>query len=210
MESFNALITEPVRSARSSLAGVYHAIARLMRQACGEPATIRSPDRDLLEQRILPAFGRDSTVRRVLFVGCAAYTQHYPQLLPAAAHWTLDADPRRRRYGARRHLVALLQDLCAQETEGAFDLIVCNGVLGWGLDSPSDAERAMRACHDALRGDGLLLLGWNDVFPRNRVKPEDITALASFEHTGYDGLPARIYVHSAGQHVFDLYRRRTT
>lgn len=178
-----------------------------MQQVCGLPPRLRSPDRELLEHRILPAFGRDDAVRRVLFAGCAPYTQHYPQLLPAAEHWTLDADPRCRRYGVRQHITAPLQNLRAQETGGPFDLIVCNGVLGWGLDAPDDAERAMRACHDTLRAGGYLLLGWNDVFPRNRVRPEQIAALSSFQRVGYCGLPESIRVRSAGRHVFDLYRR---
>lgn len=202
-----SLLTETARSARSTLAGAYHTGARLLRQTLGAPPRIRSPDRALLERRILPAFGRDDSIQRVLFVGCAPYTQHYPRLLSAAESCTLDPNPRNRRYGVRWHVIAPLQDLRTQQIRGLFDLIVCNGVLGWGLNSPDDADRAMRTCHDALRADGYLVLGWNDVFPRNRVKPEHITALAAFEHVGYAGLPARIRVRSATRHVFDLYRR---
>jgi len=190
----------------SVVAGLYHTLGRLARHARGQPARIRSPDRDLLEQRLLPAFGRDPDIRRVLFVGCATYTQHYPSMLPAAEHWTLDADPLRRRYGISRHIIAPLQHLTPDATGGLLDLIVCNGVLGWGLDSPDNAQSAMDACRQTLRSGGYLLLGWNDVFPRNRVKPEQIPALASFEHADYDGFAARIRVRSANRHVYDLYR----
>jgi len=201
------LIIELARSASASLAGACHTVGRLKRQALGQAQRLRSPDRRLLERHILPAFALDSAVRRALFVGCAPYTRHYPRLLPAAESWTLDSDPRRRRFGARHHVTAALQDLRAQEMGGPFDLIVCNGVLGWGLNSADDASRAMWACHDALRTGGCLLLGWNDYFPRNRVKPEQIPALAALEHIGYGDMEARIRVRSAVRHVFDLYRR---
>jgi len=203
------LLIEAARATYSALAGAQHVVGRLARQACGQPSRMRSPDRDVLERQLLPAFGRDRAVRRVLFVGCAPYTRHYPRLLPTAECWTLDADPRRRLYGARqRHITATLQNLCVHMTgKPPFDLIVCNGVLGWGLDAPADAQRAMAECHDALRRGAWLLLGWNDVFPRNRVKPEQLMALAFLEHAGYEGFAARIRVASAGRHVFDLYRR---
>lgn len=172
----------------------------------GRPARRRSADRHLLEGQILPEFARDAAVTRVLFCGCARYTRDYGALFDGAEYWTLDPDPRRRRFGARLHLVDRLECL-ERHVPGHFDLIVCNGVLGWGLSTLPQAEAAFSACHAALARGGYLLLGWNDVAPRNRVRPEDIGALALFEHVRYGRFGPRISVPGWHRHVFDFYRK---
>jgi hypothetical protein len=45
------------------------------------------------------------------------------------------------------------------------------------------------------------------VYPRNRVKPEKIPALARFEHTSFATFSSRVRVQGAGRHVFDFYRK---
>lgn len=78
----------------------------------------------------------------MLFVGCAWYAHRYERLLPGRDYWTIDPDPWKRRFGARRHVVAEFERLDAHVARGSFDLIVCNGVFGWGLDDRVDCERA--------------------------------------------------------------------
>ena len=56
---------------------------------------------------------------------------------------------------------------------------------------------------------GELLLGWNDISPRNRVVPEDIPALRRFEagHFGDSANRRGWKMDAANRHVFDFYRR---
>jgi hypothetical protein len=71
-----------------------------------------------------------------------------------------------------------------------------------------DAEDAFDACHDALRIEGELIVGWNDVAPRNRVRPESVFALARFERHCLPGLQHwRVNVAGPHRHVFDFYRK---
>lgn len=169
--------------------------------------TGRAPDRVLLERELLPSLARLPRLRRALFVGCAAYTQHYGRLFPKVEYWTMDPDRRRQRYGCERHIIDRLENLSRHDTGGAFDLIVCNGVLGWGLNTRLQAERAFASCHERLRAGGYLLLGWNDRYPRNRVRPEDVGALARFEHVPFGRYGARVPVTGWRRHVFDFYRK---
>ena len=69
-----------------------------------------------------------------LFVGCAPFTWHYEAIFPGRDYTTIDQDPRCRRYGATRHVVDKPKNLDRHVAPGSFDLIVCNGVFGWGLD----------------------------------------------------------------------------
>ena len=112
------------------------------RRALGLSAQLHTEDRRALEQVILPEYARRTDIARILFVGCAAYTQRYGALFGAREYWTIDPVARRSRYGSPHHIVDQLQNLGRHVRPAYFDLIVCNGVLGWGLNTPADAEIA--------------------------------------------------------------------
>lgn len=178
------------------------------RRAFGLPVRIDTEDRRLLERTILPAYAARADMQRVLFVGCAPYTASYRQIFRSARYWTIDPAPGRARYGGDRHIVAPLQQLDRHAPPASFDLIVCNGVLGWGLDDAADVERAFHCCENALRDGGELIIGWNDVPGRNRIRPETIAALRRFERQVCPAIGAvRIIVAGPHRHVFDFYRK---
>src|SRR5512134_3675667 len=95
----------------------------------------RSADRRILETVILPWFAQAPDFRRVLFAGCAWYTRRYAELFPVDGYRTIDPDPVQRVFGAANHLTAGLQDIADHVGKGSLDLVVCNGVFGWGLDA---------------------------------------------------------------------------
>lgn len=165
-------------------------------------------DRLMLEQRILPAIASDETLRRVLMVGCAWYTLYYPGLLTQAEVTTLEIDPAKRAFGGDRHIVGNLTEVESHIAPESLDAVLCNGVLGWGLNSEADAERAFAACATCLRPGGLLLLGWNDKAPYNRVPPEKIPALQGLEAVNVPGLEAhRVIALPRNQHCFQAFVR---
>ena len=174
----------------------------------GLPSQLNTEDRRVLEQLILPEYARRPDISRVLFVGCASYTQRYGEFFGGREYWTIDPVARRRQYGSTRHIVDTLQNLGSHVATGYFDLIVCNGVLGWGLNTPADADFALTACFTHLRAGGDLLLGWNNIAPRNRVMPEDIPALRRFEAVVFGpSRTTRLEINAQNRHVFDFYRK---
>lgn len=58
-----------------------------------------------------------------------------------------------------------------------------------------------------MRAGGYLLLGWNDRYPRNQVRPEHVGALARFEHVPFGRYGARVPVAGWRRHVFDFYHK---
>jgi hypothetical protein len=193
---------------RAAVEGMLRSVADAGRALAGRPARRATADRRLLEHRILPACAARGGVRRVLFVGTAPYAQCYEALFDGLEYWTIDPSPRRRRWGARRHLVDRLERIGRHVPPGRLDLIVCNGVLGWGLNRPADAEAAFDACHAVLREGGELVLGWNDVWPRNRVRPSTLPALGRFERALLPGLDVPVLrVDGPHRHVFECYRK---
>lgn len=179
-----------------------------VRRALGLSVQLHTEDRRVLEQVILPAYAQRADISRILFVGCAAYTQRYGGLFGGREYWTIDPVAGRSRYGSRHHVVDQLQNLGRHARPDYFDLIVCNGVLGWGLNAPEDADTAFAACLRHLRAGGELMLGWNNIAPRNRVLPDDIPALRRFDRARFESAPTtRWAIDASNRHVFDFYRK---
>lgn len=180
----------------------------LGRNALGLPNPMRTLDRDTLEQVIFPACAARPDIAEVLFVGCAWYTRHYEKMLPGRGYRTIDPDPWKRRFGARRHIVAGLEDLAAHVAPGSLDLIVCNGVFGWGLDDRDDCERAFAACFDALRSGGQLIIGWNDVPEHRPLDLGSLRSLARFRPSIFEPLGSAQYLaNPENRHVYNFYAK---
>jgi SAM-dependent methyltransferase len=120
------------------------------------------PDRRILERAILPAFAGRASCRRVLFVGVRPYVRAYQRHFPAQEYVTIDPNPRMRPFGSSRHVVDGIENLRVHFAPCYFDLIVLNGVIGWGVDSEQAAERALDACFDGLAAGGELVVGINE------------------------------------------------
>ena len=193
-------------AALAMIAGIGRSLDVALQAATCVAPRRRSADRHFLEEFILPTFSLDRSIKRVLFCGCARYTQAYEGLFPHSEYWTLDPSPRRQRFGSKLHIVDRLEAL-NHHAIASFDLIICNGVLGWGIDDHEQAEAAIRSSHAALASHGRLVLGWNDVAPRNRIRPEHIAALAAFTPAPLSRSGARVRVPGWHRHVFDFYRK---
>jgi SAM-dependent methyltransferase len=174
----------------------------------GLDVSLPTEDRRLLEHVVLPYFAGDPAYRRVLFVGCDWYTSHYEKLFTGREYWTLEKEARRRKHGAARHVTDALANLKAHFAERHFDLIVVNGVLGWGLDDAEEAERSLLACAGALREGGVLVLGWNDVAGKRPLVPEEAASLKSLRPWPFPPLSAaRHQTATANRHTFSFFVR---
>jgi SAM-dependent methyltransferase len=183
-------------------------VVRTARAAFGLPTSLDTQDRRLLEREILPWFGERAEYRRVLFVGCDWYTRHYDAFFEGREYWTLEKDPARRRYGAGRHVTASVVDLGEHFPVASFDLILLNGVLGWGLDDPAEAEAALQACASRLAPGGVLLLGWNDVPEKRILEPGRSPALQSLRAWEFPPFAApRKVAPGRIRHTYEFYTR---
>lgn len=123
---------------------------------------LNSPDRYVLEDIIIPNLVAQKELYKILFLGCNWYTKPYKKYF-RKEYWTIEIARSKSKFGSKRHIVDTLQNLGKYVEDEYFDLIVCNGVFGWGINNKYDTELAIKQCHICLRKNGILVLGWNDV-----------------------------------------------
>ncbi|WP_295446155.1 class I SAM-dependent methyltransferase [uncultured Thiodictyon sp.] len=172
--------------------------------------TARSPDRALLIKSILPAFGQTSAVafhKAILWIGCRRYTKNYYSLLEhgGAQCWTLDLDPRVSQWGrAGRHVVGDILNLADIFPDIRFDVILCNGIFGFGIDTSSTQRRAAEAMATVITPGGWLLLGWNTDRIADPVQTQVMKPW--FDQASLPSVGER-FVVARSTHVYDIFRR---
>ena len=171
---------------------------------------LKTDDRAVLEERIFPALYRDPRVRRVLFVGVSRFTSWYPYLFttrPRMRFETADPSPDARGYGARNaHWACRFEELATHtEALSSYDVLILNGVFGYGTSNGAAAFDAARAL---LNPAGLLLLGYRDQPPTVDIDLADVGE-AGFEPTAIPGLAASLFRTAHGNgHTFAAFRPR--
>lgn len=158
---------------------------------------------------IVPALLADEGMRRVLFVGCSWYTRSYGARFGDREFSTIDVDERARRYAGERHVVASITAVADHFELASLDDVICNGIVGFGLDSEEDCDRAFKGAYRCLQPGGLLIIGWDDADGcRSAVPLERLASLRAFQPYGLPPFPSWRYpTFSPLGHTFDFYVR---
>lgn len=169
---------------------------------------LRTPDRIFLEDRVLPWLRDEARVKSVLDIGCDWYTRSYPELLKAERYETIDLDPEKARHasGGRHHVGSLLE-LDRHCERGAFDLVICNGVFGWGVNGREKIAAAAGQIAGVMRPGGWLVLGWNDAEP---WRPECLKSFDAAPFARAEFPPEGSDTHrtaTKSQHTYRFFRR---
>ena len=135
-------------------------------ERCKVEFRLEAPNRTFLENQIFGFLARHlaagRTGGRCLFIGLDRYNWHYHRALGPGFH-SIDIKPEHAVYGQPgRHVVGCATQLARHYAPGSFDVIVANGLIGYGLNRANDFDRMMRACHAVLAPGGGLVLGYND------------------------------------------------
>lgn len=173
---------------------------------------LRTPDRIFLEETIIPWFRDHGHTRAVLDIGCDWYTRAYPALLRAAPYHTIDLDPEKARFARGReadHQVGSLLQLDQHYPPGAYDLVLCNGVLGWGVNDRASIALAARQLARVLRPGGWLVLGWND---RDGYRPETLAPFDTAPFQPFALPPLGDHTHltpTRSRHTFRILQKQS-
>ena len=163
-------------------------------------------DRRILEKVIFPFFVHSHDFQNVLFIGCDWHTKGYEDIFKDKNYWTIDFDPVQAKFGARQHVNDRLENLSLHFEENIFDLIICNGVLGAGLNLEKHVEKAFLECFYCLRDGGIFIVGWNDISERRPLPYENIEALKLFEPYLFGPLSTTQYLTDTSyRHTYNFY-----
>lgn len=182
---------------------------RAARFALGLPTKMDTEDRRVLEEVIFPYYRSLPEIKAVLFIGCDWYTKHYGStFFQHHDYWTIDIAKSARKYGARQHIVDSLRFLDRHVPPERFDLIICNGVFGFGLDTLDQCEHATANCYSRLRMNGHFLFGWTDVPARVPIPIQSIHGLERFDRFTFPAFDSWRYVtRTPYRHTYDFYRK---
>ncbi len=170
---------------------------------------ISAADRGLLTAVILPALRDAVGSGDILFVGVEWYTSGYAGLFPLGNLVTVDIDERVARHGSARHITADVRELGRHFADESFAAVVCNGVVGHGLNNEADVRLALTAMRRCLRDDGVLVLGWNDTDELRVADLEGVAIDAGLVPSPGAGLPSwRTDPLGPLRHTYDVYRKR--
>lgn len=189
---------------------IVHRIIRDIKKIFGLESYLKNEDRLVLEHIVLPYFLSDKICHDILFIGCHWYTRGYNKWFENGGknYWTIEIDPSRKRYGAKQHIVDGMQAIGRHFDPGSLDLILCNGVFGWGLDAKQDVEAAFEGCFNCLRPTGVLVIGWDDIDERRPFPLDQCQSLRKFERFIFPPLAVATYVTATTyHHTYSFYAR---
>lgn len=159
-------------------------------------------DRAFLEKQIFPALrNRLQDMGNVLSIGvewhCRHYWRHFPYPM---SYTTIDNDPAQGQSDLW-HVNCAMEDLPVHFEYGYFSAAICNGVVGWGLNTKTQAARSFVALFDVMKKGGVLVLGYDTASRTYDVV--DAVLKAGFKQTELDPLNEVEYI---GDRTFFIYR----
>lgn len=163
-------------------------------------------DRLVLEDIIFPYFQNNDEFNTIISIGTDWYTKSYNKVFKKKKYWTIDMDPKKKKYGSIRHIIDSMGNLHSYFQKNEVDIIFCNGVFGWGLNKPEDIEKSFKICFDLLRKDGVFILGWNDLPQYRPIALDDVQALKLFKPLNFEPLNANtLLTKNPNRHTFNFY-----
>lgn len=173
---------------------------------------LKSPNRVFLEtsifQYINKIYGHKQPRSNGLFIGTDKRSWHYPRVLDLELH-TIDIESKKAFYGNHKHhIVGSATELERYYDPKSFDVIIGNGLIGFGMNAPEQCEQLLMGASLLLKDDGLFVVGFNDGPEFVNFKVKEVKNYQLFEEhiPGQFGLSENTY--EFGDHTFVFLKKR--
>jgi len=164
-------------------------------------------DRRILETVVIPYFLAIQDPQRILDVGRDDYDQFYNQFFEGRELWTMEVDPEREEFGAKNHITDSIAHIRQHFAPDFFDLVLMNGVFGWGLNENDEIEQALNGIYECLKPGGALVFGYNKTKELTPVPLADLKALKRFQPYYFPPLKSQSFTCSTGEHTYNFYQK---
>lgn len=163
-------------------------------------------DRDCLERIILPYVLAHNDPARTLDIGREDYQTFYNLYFEGRELWTLDFDPKRKKFGSKgKHVTDDVANVKSHFEDNYFNFVLMNGVFGWGLNDPIKIEQTFNAIYDIMAPGALFILGWNDIKDLTPVPLDQIEALKKLTPFVFPPLKSSQFKANTGEHTYNFY-----
>ncbi len=199
-------LLKSMRGQTGIIGDTLHALGVRLGIAYGGSFYYPSEDRSILECVILPYYQLSQAHKSIVFAGSDWYTHGYTRMFARKTYRTIDPDPKHAQYGAAQHIVDVIGNIDRYVEPGSLDLIVINGIVGWGINTLDDANATMAACYRSLRKGGHLLIGWNDIPAYRPFLLDEIPSLGQFQRLEFEPLGRNEYlVANEWRHTYSFF-----
>lgn len=161
-------------------------------------------DRNVLERKIFPWVLTELEPQTILDIGREEYQKFYNHFFIDRELWSMDFDPKCKKWGAKNHKVGDAADVGKMFEAKYFDVVFMNGVFGWGLNDQKKIEKCFAGIYKILKPGGFFVLGYNDwdVLP---MQPEEIKSLRKLKPFVFPPLNADKFKCVNGEHTYAFF-----
>ena len=143
-----------------------------------------------------------------LWVGVKPYSTRYEYILRAAGASRFDSiepDTSQIVFGSsQNHYVDIAQNIDKYVGPGTYDIVIANGVLGWGIDSPSQIQDFYTVTSKVMKNDGILVIGYNAHIGQDHTHGIE----QFFQKTTIGNLPQKMQFTTEWKHTFEFYQKK--
>lgn len=164
-------------------------------------------DRRYMTESIIPSLKQLTTAPAYLSVGVKSYTTRYEYILKAdgaSRYDTIEMDSAQELFGSsQHHFVDIAQNIDKHVGADTYDVIIANGVLGWGIDSPSQISEFFFAMARVMKPRGYLVIGYNPHIGSNHTDGIG----EHFRAVSLGSLPQKVQFDIEWKHVYEFYQK---
>jgi hypothetical protein len=172
---------------------------------------VRNLDRNFLEKDIFQFLNSIAKKNhKLLFIGVAYYTRHYYSKLRYEVK-TIDINSDVKKFGNKNnHTIGSATSL-TEYYSNKFNVILANGLLGYGLNSKNDFNRMLEMCFTCLVDNGILIIGYNNNSKHLRFSLSSVHGYTLFDEF-VPKIPSMnsclIQVNPVNDHTFLFLKKR--
>jgi SAM-dependent methyltransferase len=120
----------------------------------------------------------------------------------------MEISPYEAQYGGATHIIDSCENIAQHFQPDSLDVVVFNGVYGFGLNQLSAINHTLQAIYRSLCPNGLFIFGWNDLPAMAPYRIEELTGLDAFEPYVFPPIQKAIHESdSKNRHRFHFYRK---